>query len=195
VATRAQRCRRHRRTTEIQRPEVGEQRFQLGKRCVADGAAPLRFDLLQQLDHSARDGAAALREVNAPRAQIVGRVFATDVGVLLEALQELIHRLLADPGAPRKVERAAAVRPGILQHRHMRKAKLGEARCVEPRDQSALDHLRRHAQERPDQRRNGRRRVAARVGIGGAGTPAGAGGCAGGRSGGCAGGLAERSVG
>jgi len=74
-----------------------------------------------------------------------------DIAETLEAAQELVHGLLAHPGALSECAGANTIRPRKLQHRHVRHAKIVEPSCIHPLDDPALNGLTRHAEQRPDE--------------------------------------------
>jgi hypothetical protein len=85
------------------------------------------------------------------RAAPVGHVGPDEIAETFEAPEELIHGLLAHPGALGEQAGANPIRTRKLQYRHVRHAEFLEPGRVELRDDPALNGLSRHAQQRADE--------------------------------------------
>src|SRR5579863_226491 len=127
-------------------PDAEQQLFELGKGLRAELGTPFALNIAEDADHFRVDGASAPGQADNPGTSFAGRVGPDDITEALEAPEELVHRLLADPRALGEHAGANPIGTWKLQHRHMRYAKLLEARRVELLDDAALNGLARHAQ-------------------------------------------------
>src|SRR5439155_5369708 len=100
---------------EVRDPHVGEELLQPVETLVAEDGAPFSLDLGEDLVFLGPGGVAALGEVDDAGAavRLIGR--ALNVAELLEALEKLVHGLLAHTGPLGQLARTAAVGAGILE--------------------------------------------------------------------------------
>ena len=117
------------------------------------------LDLLEDLADLRVGSPTAPGQADHALAPIVIRVGPGDVSEPLETPQQLVHCLLADAGALGTRARTGPLRARKLEDRDMRQAELVESRVDQANDDPAVNGVRRHAQERADERRRWRPRA------------------------------------
>ena len=113
--------------------------------------APFALDIAKDLVDLGVGGVAALCKTDNAGPASIGCSGPDDVAETLEATEKLVHGLLADAGSVGEHAWANSIRTWKLEHRHVRQAQLMKSGPVEPLDQPAVDGLRGHAKQRPDE--------------------------------------------
>lgn len=140
---------RHSRRSAGQRalPDTKQQLFELKEALGPELSTPFALDVPEDLVNFGVCGASAFRQVNNSRAAFVRHLGPDNIPETFEASEELVHGLLADAGTFGKHPRANPIRPRKLQNRHMRHPELLETGRVQLVDDTAMDRLRRNAQQ------------------------------------------------
>src|SRR5215213_5581379 len=105
-------------------PDTEQQFLELGEPRGPELGAPVALDLAEDVVDLRVGGAPASGHADDPRAPFVGRIRPDQIAEALEALEELVHGLLAHARALSERTGANPVRPRELQHRHVRDAEI-----------------------------------------------------------------------
>src|SRR5579872_6133452 len=106
---------------------------------VTQSRAPFGFYLPEHIVNGVPRRAPSFGEADDSRATVTSIGGSADVAEFLQALEQLIHGLLAHAGTLGELARAAAVRARILEHRHVGQTQLSESGVVQTGDDATMD--------------------------------------------------------
>src|SRR5262245_23400439 len=140
-------------------PDVRQQLLEPGEIPRPQLDAPFALDVAQDLEDLRLRGTTPPGDADHPRPALVRGVGAGEIAGRFEALEKLVHGLLAHAGALRQRAGPDPVGARVLEHRHVRQPQVLEPGGVEIPDDPPVDRLGRHPQQGADQqlaRREGR---------------------------------------